>query len=332
MPAHRAVLPDDLATHPFTWAAGTSRGLRTSTFRSTAVRRIAPGVYQSTGADQPALKDVVAAHLATMPDDLLVDGLTALQLYGVDLGPRTPLRFCSPNGRDVRRRGVRVRRLSRTPAAQGRVLEPAAAFASAAMDLDLVELVVAGDCLVRLKRTTPAALQEHVGDLTGRHCATVRRAAGLVRDRVDSPPESRLRLCLVLAGLPEPVCNVDLSDDDFFIATPDLAYLVYRLLLENEGDHHRTDRAQWQKDIRRERQLRKAGFELQRITAETRRRPRELVQDIHALLVKGGSDGPAPVFTPEWITCFEASRSSGRSSWSSSSRTPRESPTRHQAS
>ena len=267
-----------------------------------------------------------------MPDDVLVDGVTALQLYGVDLGTRTPLRFCSPEGRAVQRKGVRVRRLSSAPPAKGRVLQPVAAFAGAATDLDLVELVVAGDWLVRAGKATPAALQAYAADLSGRHCATVRRAAGLVRARVDSPPETRLRLCLVLAGLPEPVCNVDVGDEFFFIATPDLAYLRLRLLLEYEGDHHRTDRAQWQKDIRRERQLRKEGFELQRITAETLRRPRELVHDVHALLIKAGYDGPAPVFTPEWLTCFEPSRSSGRVSGSSTKRSPREPPTRRQAS
>jgi hypothetical protein len=111
-------------------------------------------------------------------------------------------------------------------------------------------------------------------------------------------------MCLVLAGLPEPECNVDLGDDSFFIATPDLAYLVHRLLLEYEGDHHRTDRSQWQKDIRRERQLRKAGFDVQRITAETLRQPRQLVEDVHALLVKAGYDGPSPVFSPDWIAHF----------------------------
>ena len=158
----------------------------------------------------------------------------------------------------------------------------------------------------------------------------MRRAAALVRDRVDSPPESRLRLCLVLAGLPEPVCNLDLGDETFFIATPDLAYLVHRLLLEYEGDHHRTDRAQWQKDIKRERQLRKAGYEVLRVTAETLRHPRELVADVHALLLKAGYSGPAPEFTAEWVACFEPSRSSGRSSGSSPSRTPRESPTRRE--
>ena len=186
---------------------------------------------------------------------------------------------------------------------------PEAAFAGAAGDLDVVELVVAGDWLVRLKKTTPVELQAYAATLTGRHPVTVRRAAALVRERVDSPPESRLRMCLVLAGLPEPECNVDLGGDSFFIATSDLAYLVYRLLLEYEGDHHRTDRGQWQKDIRRERQLRQAGFEVQRITAETLRRPSRLVEDVHGLLVKAGYDGPSPAFSPDWIAHFAPGRS-----------------------
>ena len=125
-------------------------------------------------------------------------------------------------------------------------------------------------------------------------------------------------MCLVLAGLPEPECNVDLGDDSFFIATPDLAYLVYRLLLEYEGDHHRTDRAQWQKDIRRERQLREAGFEMQRITAETLRRPRELVDEVHTLLVKAGYAGPSPVLSADWIAHFTPGRSRGNFTGSSS--------------
>ena len=49
---------------------------------------------------------------------------------------------------------------------------------------------------------------------------------------------------------------------------------------------------------------RKAGFEVQRITAETLRRPRELVEDVHALLVKAGYDGPGPVFSPDWMAHF----------------------------
>lgn len=309
VPARRRELPPQLAARPFTLDAARAAGFGRP--RVAGVSRLAPRVYSLL---EPTLADRVAAHLATLPGDVLVEGVTALALHGVDVGDPEPLRFCSPTGLRVRRDGVRVRRLSVTvPPSKGRILTPPAAWATASGDLDLVELVAAGDWLVRLKKATPAALQEHAATLTGRHSRTVRRAAGLVRERIDSPPESRLRLCLVLAGLPEPVCNLDIGDDVFFIAKPDLAYLIHRLLLEYEGDHHRTDRAQWEKDIKRERQLRKTGYELVRITAETLRRPRALVRDVHALLVQAGYEGPDPEFTPEWRACFEPHASSGSS-------------------
>lgn len=255
----------------------------------------------------------MAAQLATMPTDVVVDGLTALQLLGIDLGPSTPLRFCTPGNHDIRRQGVRVRRISCAPAAKDRILTPAAAFVASAGDLDLVELVVLGDWLVRQKHVTPTLLQQQTADLTGRHCRLLRRAAELVRDRVDSPPESRLRMCLVLAGLPEPDCNLDIGDEWFFLARPDLGYLVYRLLLEYEGDHHRTDRRQWLKDIERVKELRKAGYEVLRVTSDTLRRPRALVEDVHDLLVGAGYRGPAPTYSPDWVAHFEPDTSSGNS-------------------
>jgi hypothetical protein len=313
MSARRLILPDALATRPFTTQAGRAYGLSRSAFQSSAVRRIAPRVYQAAADNDPALRDVVAAHLATMADDVLVDGLTALQLFGIDLGPRDPLRFCSTDKTDIRRAGVRVRRLSRTPPSKNRILTPPAALAAAAVDLDLVDLVVAGDWLVRLKKTTPPALQAYAADLTGRHCRTVRRAADLVRDRVDLRPESRLRMCLVLAGLPDPACNVDLGDDHFFIATPDLAYLLYKVLLEYEGDQHRTSSVQWDRDIDRTRQLTKQGYTIERVTKKRLRRPRLLVEEVYESLVSGGYDGPPPDFSPDWIAHFEPAASSGNS-------------------
>ena len=44
--------------------------------------------------------------------------------------------------------------------------------------------------------------------MEGRGCRLARRAASLAREGVDSPQETRLRLLLVLAGLPEPRVNV----------------------------------------------------------------------------------------------------------------------------
>jgi hypothetical protein len=318
VPARRLVLPEDIATRPFTRAAGESRGLRTSSFRSAGVRRLAPGVFQGFAAGDPQLRDVVAAQLATLDEAVVADGLTALQLYGVDLGTFHPIRLCAPADRDVRRAGVRVRRVASVPPSSGRVLTPTAAWAAAAVELDLVELVVAGDWLVRLKRTTPKEIQAYAATLSGRHCRTVERAAALVRANVDSRPESRLRMCLVLAGLPEPICNLELGDEYFFIAQPDLTYLVYKLLLEYEGDHHRTDPVQWDRDIERTRLLAREGFIVERVTKQRLKRPRRLVAEIYDALVAGGYDGPPPVISSDWLAHFEPATSSGKVRGSSS--------------
>lgn len=230
MPARRHPLPAALTERPFTLELARSLGMERP--RGVGVRRIAPRVYSVV---EPDFRERVAAQLATLPADVLVDGVTALRLHGIDLGPALPLRFCSPRGVQVRRLGVRVRRLSgSTPPSQDRLLTPEAAFAAAAYDLGLVELVAAGDWLVRVNKATPAGLRDHVEGLRGRHSRTVRRAAELVRERVDSPPESRLRLCLVLAGLPEPLCNIELDDGRVFLAQPDLTYRRERLVLEYE--------------------------------------------------------------------------------------------------
>jgi len=57
-----------------------------------------------------------------------------------------------------------------------------------------------------------------------------RAAITLVRERVDSPRETWLRLCLVLAGLPTPEWNLIIGDDQGPIGRVDLVYLTYKLI------------------------------------------------------------------------------------------------------
>ena len=79
-----------------------------------------------------------------------------------------------------------------------------------------------------------------------------REAADLVRRGVDSPMESRLRLLLVLAGLPEPeVGRPVYSADGGWLAQPDLSYPALKIAIEYDGGHHLQDARQWQRDIRR---------------------------------------------------------------------------------
>ena len=110
-----------------------------------------------------------------------------------------------------------------------------------AASTNLLDLVTAGDWLIRLRRTTLARLHSAVQGYSGRGAVAARAAMKLVRERVDSPRETWLRLCLVLAGLPMPECNLVIGDDQGPIGRVDLVCMAYRLIIEYEGDQHRTD-------------------------------------------------------------------------------------------
>jgi len=81
---------------------------------------------------------------------------------------------------------------------------------------------------------------------------------------------------IVLAGLPEPECNYNVFDaGGRFLARGDLAYPAYKVLIEYQGDQHRTDRAQWRSDIRRVGRLEDNGWQvLQFLVARIARRVR----------------------------------------------------------
>ncbi|WP_370328241.1 hypothetical protein [Euzebya sp.] len=121
-----------------------------------------------------------------------------------------------------------------------------------ATSLGLVDLVVLGDSLVKAGVVTPGELVDGAEAYTGPGARLARRAMGLVREGVDSPMETRLRLLLVLAGLPEPVVAHELCDDDGRVVVRlDLCWPGWRVAVEYEGRHHAESTTQWQHDITR---------------------------------------------------------------------------------
>lgn len=78
-----------------------------------------------------------------------------------------------------------------------------------------------------------------------------------------------MRLTVCDAGLPEPKTDVDVYDDSGeFLGCVDLAYPRWKIALEYEGDHHRVDRAQWNRDIDKHAALTRAGWWVIRVTAQ----------------------------------------------------------------
>lgn len=168
------------------------------------------GVYAP--ADLPLTLAVrVVGALLVLPPGTVVTGVTGLHLWGVTIGDPDPVTFASTSSAGTRRSGVHVIRVHQLPAVRGRRATPEACFAVASERLSLVDVVAAGNSLVQLGKTTVPALVASAATQQGRGCQRARSAAALVRTRVDSPRETRLRLCLVMAGLPEPTTNVEVG-------------------------------------------------------------------------------------------------------------------------
>lgn len=129
------------------------------------------------------------------------------------------------------------------------------------------ELVAAGDALVcahgadfPVPRKALCGI-EGLRAVVARHpgCRGVRKARAaldLVRVGADSPPETRLRLALVRAGLGEPVLNYVVrgaggpAGEPIPVLWPDAAYPQWRVALQYEGAHHNAE-DQYLRDIRR---------------------------------------------------------------------------------
>jgi hypothetical protein len=139
--------------------------------------------------------------------------------------------------------------------------DPMSAFLESANILALDDLVAVGDYLVLDPRvldpfllrplTSRAELGVGIERCRARGAARARAALELVRDGVESPKETALRLLVRRARLPEPVCGFELMDGPRSIGWFDLAWPEFRTIAEYDGDGHRTDKRQYERDIRR---------------------------------------------------------------------------------
>jgi hypothetical protein len=143
-----------------------------------------------------------------------------------------------------------------------RLTSPARTWLDLARALTVDELVVAGDALVcehgaefPVPRQALCSIDE-LRAMLARHPGSrgvrkARAAVELLRVGADSPPETRLRLALTRAGLPEPVLNhVVWGEAGGPILWPDAAYPQRRIALQYDGGHH-DGAEQYLRDIRR---------------------------------------------------------------------------------
>jgi hypothetical protein len=178
----------------------------------------------------------------------------------------------------------------------------------AGVGLSMVDLVVLGDSLVKAGRISPEQLVQAAADATGRGAKLARRSASYVRKGVDSAMESRLRMLIVLAGLPEPDVNVIFRKaDGGWLVRLDLYYAAYRLLVEYDGRQHADDTRQWHRDITRRETLDAMNIRLLIVTKDDfYQTPEQVLVRVRNALVDRGAKDLRRSFRSEWRAYFAA--------------------------
>jgi hypothetical protein len=295
VPAPRLPFPDDLRRRPFTVAEAVARGLTAKQLRHPDLRAPHRGVRVPAHLPDDLRTRCLAAALL-LPPGHAFEGATAAALHGLPLpscrAGSDPLEVSVPVGAPRPRVDrVRVRAGRGAPAAApGRLVVATPARAWAALgELAVDDLVVLGDAVVR-RRPDSGDLRralDRTARLTGR--ARLEQALALVRTRVDSPQETRTRLLLVRAGVPEPVPNRDAYADGGWLAVPDLSWPQVRVALEYLGDVHRVQRGRWRRDVRRREVLEDHGWKVLLATADDLERyPHDLVARVTSTLRERG--------------------------------------------
>lgn len=136
-------------------------------------------------------------------------------------------------------------------------------FVDLGWSLSLVDLVVYADSLARRRPDLLVQFRSRSVRSIGRGAVRAREAADLARSLVESPYETRLRLLIVLAGLPEPEVNHEVLDDEGHVVYRlDLACADHRLAFEYDGRHHIRREGQWEADLRRREHLESMGWRI----------------------------------------------------------------------
>jgi hypothetical protein len=212
----------------------------------------------------------------------LLWGLPLPALWSTDVHVSVLAPHRAPRGSGVRGHQLAPQkaRLARLPGTGVRVTDPSTTWALMAAELrHPYDLVALGDAIVRADRmpgprsriirpalATFAELDSAIA--SGRRgVRSLREARGRVRAGAASRMETWMRLTVVDGGLPEPDLDHDVYDESGrFIGCLDAAYPEVRVGLEYDGDHHRTDEAQWQRDIVKHDDLARAGWRVLRVT------------------------------------------------------------------
>ncbi|UFN43090.1 hypothetical protein [Nocardioides okcheonensis] len=172
--------------------------------------------------------------------------------------------------------------------------------------LGLVDLVVVGDWLVRRRGASPAQLVRACELSRHKDARKALAAASYVRRDVDSPMETRLRMLLVLAGLPEPRVNLTIRDEEGGVVRRyDLCYPDCRVAVEYNGKVHVEVLATWEDDLERRADIDEDEWRLVVVVSSgIYRDPLRTLRRIHRVLLARHHPGVGPRLLDDWRPHF----------------------------
>ncbi len=328
MPRRHAPLPSTLST-PFAYAEARAMGVTAGRLRGSdlerpfhATRILTDPATRSAFAGPQAIDARVRARVLeraraysrVMSRQGFFTGMTAAALLGCPLpdgfDPDADLSVGTMHPhRAARARGVAGfqtrEHLAHVMDVGGlRVTTPASTWAMLGGELSERWLVIMGDHFVRVPRdhrgrampnarlATPAQLEAAALAPGRRHRKALVRALTSVRVGSASRLETEYRLDAEAARLPHMDLDVEVRGaDGALIAIVDGMHRAFDLIVEVEGDHHRTDRAQWNRDIDRTAALAAQGWEVVRLTSR-RIRDGSATSVVRSALHRHGWSGP----------------------------------------
>jgi very-short-patch-repair endonuclease len=267
-------MPSLVGSDVFVGSEAVAAGLVTrAQLRSPRYRRLLRGVY--VDASTPVDHELRCRAALLVAPDSVVTGRSAAWLWGARTAVTTwgPVSTGRPPEASSRsRRGVSSRRpvLETSDVTFCRAI-PVTTTVRTAWDIGGTESVedavpVLDEMLHRGVVTSDAVTRYAAGRPGAPGVARVRRALALADAGAESPPESRVRLALTLAGL-RPRTQVEVRDGyGRFVARVDMGFVEERVAVEYDGGWH-AEPGQLSRDRARLNALQAAGWTVVFVTA-----------------------------------------------------------------
>jgi uncharacterized protein DUF559 len=291
---------------------GTSEVLTTAQARANGVStrrlgkgaefvRLHRGVYVKAQPDL-ALATRAAAALSVSKAGAYVSFHTAAALLGYCVPPEAPIHVSVPRGsrrqpvpgivRHQAPREAQIRMVRGLP-----VSAPGQCVRDLVSVLPLVDAVTLVDSLCARERSDLSELRSQLGSQVGPRLS---ETLSLANPLSESPTESRLRVLLVLGGLPTPSTQHVVRDPGTGRRYRlDLAYPEWLVAVEYDGRQHALDSQQYAGDVERRNALQRMGWIVITVVAKTLyNSPGQVLSEVASAIE--ARTGRAPAIDPRW--------------------------------